>query len=128
MERYEDLVDNRGAGDELVWIPATGGARNLIVPARGVTAPHFGIEPDRVYGYGDEGLISMRFDGTDRRTHVKVVGKGWWPEPKRAQVARVSPDGRHALALVNEQLYVLAVPSGGKAPPTINISLSLIHI
>ncbi len=122
VERYEDPVDNRGAGDELVWIPAQGGDRNLIVPARGVIAPHFGIEQDRVYGYGDEGLISMQLDGTDRHTHVKVIGDGWWPEPKRAQVARISPDGRHALALVNEQLYLLGVPGSGAVPATVNIS------
>jgi len=122
VERYEDSNDNRGAGDELIWIPAEGGSRTVIVPARGVTAPHFGAEQDRVYGHDDAGLISVRLDGSNRRIHAKIVGDGWWPEPKQAQVARISPDGRHALALVNEQLYVLGVPQSGAAPLTINIS------
>jgi Tol biopolymer transport system component len=122
VERYEDYPDNRGTGDNLVWISADGGDINVIVPARGVITPHFGGGQDRVYAYGDQGLISMQFDGTDRRTHVKIVGEGWGPEPKRAQVARISPDGRHALALVNEQLYVLGVPGSGEARPTINVS------
>jgi len=71
VERYEDPADNRGAGDELVWIPAQGGERNLIVPARGVISPHFGGEESRVYGHSNEGLISMQLDGTDRRTHLR---------------------------------------------------------
>ncbi|MFP6815655.1 MAG: amidohydrolase family protein, partial [Pseudomonadales bacterium] len=128
VERYEDPLDNRGAGDELVWMPAQGGDRNLIMPARGVISPHFGDEQGRVYGYSDQGLISIQLDGTDRRTHVKIVGEGWGPEPASAQNARISPDGRHALALVNEQLYVVAVPRIDGAAPTVNVSAASVPV
>ena len=128
VERYEDYPDNRGAGDSLVWIPADGGDLNVIVPARGIITPHFGVGQNRVYAYGDQGLISMQLDGTDRRTHVKIVGQGWGPAPKRAKDARISPDGRHALALVNEQLYVVAIPRTGEDSPTVNVSAASVSV
>ncbi len=121
VERRMDSGDNRGAGDDLVWIPAEGGDLNLIVPARGVVGPHFTDEQDRVYVYSNQGLISLRFDGTDRRTHLKILGQGLGTEPTPAQDARLSPDGRHALALVNNQLYVVPVPRIGGDPPTVNV-------
>ena len=64
----------------------------------------------------------MRFDGTDRRTHLEVVGRGRGAEPTPAQDVRISPDGRHALALVNDQLYLVAVPPIGGDPLTVNVN------
>jgi Tol biopolymer transport system component len=122
VERYEDSADNRGVGDKLVWIPADGGELNIIVPARGAISPHFSDEDDRIYAYADQELISVRLDGTDRRAHVKIVGDAWGPAPKPARDVRISPDGRFALALVNEQLYVVAMPPIHSDPPTVNVS------
>ena len=122
VERRSDSDDNREVGDDVVWIPAEGGDLNLIVPARGVARPHFGAEQDRVYVYSKRGLISLRFDGTDRRTHLEVVGRGRGAEPTPAQDVRISPDGRHALALVNDQLYLVAVPPIGGDPLTVNVN------
>jgi hypothetical protein len=97
---------------DLVWLPASGGPVELIVPARGVGAPHFGPEPDRVYVYSTDGLLSLRFDGTDRRTHLKVTGPGraGAPRPPAADTVLVRPDGKWALASVNNQLWIVAVP------------------
>ena len=128
VERSYDSGDNWGAGDDLVWIPAEGGDLKLIVPARGVVGPHFRDEQDRVYVYSSQGLISLRFDGTDRRTHIEIVGEGWVSEPTPAQDARISPDGRYALALVHEQLYVVAVPRIGGDPPTVNVSSASVPV
>jgi Tol biopolymer transport system component len=128
VERHEDDGNNQGAGDKLVWIPSKGGDLNVIAPTRGLSGPHFSDEPERIYVYADQGLISMRFDGTDLRTHVKIVGQAWGPAPTRAQDVRISPDGRHALALVNEQLYVVAVPRIGGAPPTVNVSAASVPV
>ena len=128
VERYDDSGDNRGAGDDLVWIPAEGGDLKLIVPARGVVGPHFTDKQDRVYVYANQGLISLRFDGTDRRTHLKIVGKGWGQEPTPAQDARISPDGRYALALMHNQLYVVAVPRIGGVPPTVNVNSASVPV
>jgi hypothetical protein len=108
---------------DVIWIPAEGGAATLVSPARGVGSPHFGPANDRVYFYSPEGLLSMRFDGTDRRTILKVQGKNLGGnDPPPAQNVRISPDGKYALAQVNNLLYVLSVPEAGGDPPAVNVS------
>ena len=65
-----------------------------------------------------QGLVSMRFDGTDRRTHFSVTGKtAYFPrEPEGAEEILLRPDGRWALARVTNQLYLVALPQlGGEA-------------
>lgn len=123
---------------DLVWLPSRGGEASLIVPARGLGNPHFGPEDDRVYFYSGAGLISMRYDGTDRRTHLRVTGR---PAPGQPQAppagnAQISPDGNYAFARLNTNagnyLFVTMVPRvGGEAPsiglfggavPTVQIS------
>src|SRR5207237_453672 len=44
------------------------------------------------------------------------------PEPPPASDVRMSPNGRQALALVNNQLYLIDVPITGGEAPTININ------
>jgi Tol biopolymer transport system component/imidazolonepropionase-like amidohydrolase len=117
---------------DLVWLPAQGGDATLIAPSRGLGKPHFTQETDRIYVYGvgflpadgGQGLVSLRFDGTDRREHVKIVGKGIYAneEPVGADDARISPDGTWALALVQNQLHLVAVPQVGGSAPKVNVS------
>lgn len=113
-------------GLDIVSIPAEGGAAELIAPARGAGQPHFGPENDRVYVYTQGGLVSMRLDGTDRRTHLKVVGKTVFQAPEfadgtPADDVRISPDGAWALAAVTNQVYLVALPHMGGEPPTVNL-------
>ena len=65
----------------------------------------------------------MRFDGTDRRTHLSVTGKnGYSPNmPDSAEDIIVRPDGRWALALVANQLHLLALPRFGGEPPKVSV-------
>jgi Tol biopolymer transport system component len=122
--RDRDEAQNAPAGLDVVWIPRDGGEPRLIVPARGVGKPHFTHDNDRLYVYSQQGLQSFRFDGTDRRTHLKVVGKNLTnaPQPPAARDVRMSPNGKQALALVNDQLYLLDVPVTGGDAPTVNVS------
>ncbi len=103
---------------DLVEIPSTGGAARLIAPSRGVATPHFGPEPDRIYVVSGQGLISMKLDGTDRRTHLEVKGPGFYSasEPVSAQEIQIHPGGGWAIARVSNRFYVVAVPRVGKAP------------
>ena len=125
VEQFDEF-GHQGAMD-LIWLPADGGDANFILPARGGQHPHFGPEKDRIYVYSDAGLTSMRYDGTDRRTIVKVVGKQWFPQPPEkgegnpADDVRLSPDGNWAIAQVSTQLYLLAVPHMGGEPPTVDV-------
>jgi Tol biopolymer transport system component len=126
VEEFDEF-GKQGAMD-LIWIPSDGGDATLILPARGAQHPHFGPEKDRLYLYSDAGLISLRYDGTDRRTIVKVTGKSWFPQPPEqgdgtpADDVRLSPDGNWALAQVATQLYLLAVPHMGGEPPIVDVN------
>jgi len=115
-------------GLDVIWVPAEGGEASLITPARGMGQPHFTNQMDRIYLSSSEGLISMRLDGTDRRTEIKVVGKGPGPEPNPAQDIRMSPDGRRALALVANQLSLVAVPHVGGQPVKVNIDSGVVPV
>lgn len=102
---------NAPEGTDLVWLPADGGEARVVTPARGYGAPHFGPETDRVYVYhsgGRSALTSMRFDGTDRRTHLSVEGPGIYyaEDDVPARNVRISPDGRAALVTHANQLHV----------------------
>ena len=109
---------------DLVWIPADGGDANLILPARGAGGPHFTRDKDRIYVYTPQGLVSLRYDGTDRRTHLAVKGQGlyFFEEPIPADDIQPSPDGQWVLAHVMNQLYLIAMPVVGGEPPTVNVT------
>ena len=62
------------AAAEFIWVPANGGNATAIMPTGGMGNPHFTANPDRIYAYGREGLVSFRWDGTDLKTHLKVTG------------------------------------------------------
>jgi Tol biopolymer transport system component len=109
-----------GLGMDVVWIPADGGDATLVIPARGTGRPHFTHDADRIYVYSNQGLQSFRWDGTDRRTIIKVEGRSRNPQP--ASDVRISPDGKHALAKLNEQLFLIAMPAAGGETPTINVN------
>jgi Tol biopolymer transport system component len=63
-------------GGQFVWVPADGGTTTVIGPSAGRDVAHFRAdEPERIYAYSPfEGLVSFRWDGTDAKTHVRVVG------------------------------------------------------
>ncbi|TAD90612.1 MAG: amidohydrolase, partial [Bacteroidetes bacterium] len=64
-----------GSEAELVWINAGGGSLNKIDMANGRGNLHFTTDTSRVYLNGASGsLISVRWDGTDPKTHAIVSG------------------------------------------------------
>ncbi len=106
-----------GLGADVVWLSAGGGPLTVISPARSFGKPHFGPEPDRVYlqavtgptpRNASIGLVSIRFDGTDRRDILTVSGPGTFNRGENvgAEFMQISPDGRHVLFKHAAQLYV----------------------
>ena len=97
----------------------------MIKGISGLDAPHFVMGSDRIYAtQRGAGLVSMRWDGTDRKEHVQVRGgaPGGGQGPA-ASVIRMAPEGDQAMALVGNQLYVVTVPSGvGADAPTISVA------
>lgn len=113
---------------DLVWIPATGGAATFITTLTNASRPHFTADTERVWVYeGGDGLVSMRWDGTDRRAHLRVTGyqaPGGGPnaQPRQAQELLASPDGRRVLARVDNKLFVVPLPMTGGATPTVSVN------
>ena len=75
VEMLDEFGGRNAVALDVIWIPASGGDATLVAPARGSGSPHFAAAKDRVYFYSPQGLLSMRLDGTDRRTHLKVMGR-----------------------------------------------------
>jgi Tol biopolymer transport system component len=110
---------------ELVWLPAAGGEVRAIAPARNRSLPHFSSDPSRIYVFGrQDGLVSLRWDGSDERTHLKVTMPPLpgATAPMRANRLRISPDGRQAVARIQGHLYVVEVPVVGPIGPTISVA------
>ena len=132
MRTLEDFGSHSATAElEYVWLPAEGGAPTRIAWVAGGTTqqgrnqPHSGPDPDRVYVWaGDEGLLSMRYDGTDRRTVVKVTapspgGPGSSSTPDEVLL---SPDGDRAIVRANRNVYLVTVPRVGGEAPTVSVS------
>ena len=116
--QYRESDFGAPVGSEVVWLPANGGATNLVLPAKGLTQPHFGPESDRIYLYlsggpfprsGKTHLVSVRYDGSDRRNEIGATGAGIYGSEGEvpAEDIRISPDGNRALVLHAKQLYAL---------------------
>lgn len=135
MRTLEDFGRHGGAAElEYVWLPADGGAPSRITwvgagaTQQGRNAPHFGPDPERVYIWaGSEGLLSMRYDGTDIKTIVKVTGPkspGGRPgsTPRPPDEVLLSPDGKRALVRANRNVYMITVPPVGGEAPTVSVT------
>ena len=130
MEQADEFGHGLNVQD-LVWVAAAGGFATAIAGGKGWSGPHFGPEPGRIYltvtkSHGplaaDYELLSLRWDGTDRRRHFSLKGKELWGAEFSPIVQLwMHPGGRRALAVYRGQLYVLNVPLTGGDPPTLNI-------
>ncbi|TDJ30809.1 MAG: amidohydrolase [Gammaproteobacteria bacterium] len=114
---YREGDFGQPVGADVIWLPADGGAVEVIIPSRGLGVPHFGVESDRIYLYlgggpfgnaGASGLVSLRYDGTDRRNVISLKGPGIYraEENVPAEDMRMSPNGRYVLMQHANQLYV----------------------
>jgi Tol biopolymer transport system component/imidazolonepropionase-like amidohydrolase len=116
-----------GGAEDVVWLPASGGDASFIAAAAGMNNPQFTQDTTRIFGYsGARGLFSMRWDGTDVRSLLRVgVSGGRGGEGGGGggiSDVQISPDGMQALATTTgADVYVMNIPWLGGAPPTINV-------
>ena len=115
-----------GGATDLVWVPANGGTVTMIAPSGGLGTPHFTrSDSTRIYAYGGgRGLVSMRWDGTDLRTHLRVTGgggQGGGGGGGGASTVMISPNGDQALAQVLSDLYLVTIPWVGGTEPTVSV-------
>lgn len=122
--KAEGEVTGIGAstGTDLRYIAAFGGASTLIASAQGGRYPHFSSDSQRVYLTTGQGLVSVRLDGMDRRTHVRITGSGAPPAQPGASVIRISPDGTQAFCEVQGKHYLVTIPKAGRETVTISVS------
>ncbi|MBT6035259.1 MAG: amidohydrolase, partial [Kordiimonadaceae bacterium] len=121
---YQFNIGNPDTQRDLIVLPADGGDARVILPGSDIGSPHFGNAVDRVYLYNNSGLYSVRLDGTDRRDHLQVKGRGYYsqPDPVPAGDMRISPDGKWALAKSQQQLHLVSIPQLGKISQTVIVS------
>ncbi len=111
--------------NEMVWFPAEGGEPTHVAPMSGTPRPHFTQDPERIfYLDGSDGLASVRWDGTDLKHHVRVRGRTppGFPSPANAEEILMAPRGDQALAVVEDELFVVTVPRVGGETPTISVA------
>ncbi len=122
-----DEINPNLAITDLVWIPAAGGASTFITSLTNAGRPHFTSDSTRIWFYeAPEGLVSLRWDGTDRKAHLKVTGfqqpnAGPNAQPTQASELQASPDGNRVLALVNNRVFVVPLPMTGGTTPSISV-------
>jgi imidazolonepropionase-like amidohydrolase len=109
-------------GVDLRYIFASGGNSILIASAQGGRYPHFSNDPNRVYLTTSQGLTSVRLDGQDRRTILKVTGSGAPPNPTPASMIKISPDSAHAFCEVQGKHYIIAIPKAGKETVSVSVT------
>ncbi len=110
---------------DLIWIPAEGGRANVIAAARWTGRPHFSKESDRIYVHFERKLISLRWDGSDRRTHFNFTMSMDNSVPRDVQI---SPDGRFALVQAVYQLYLVELPQVGGDLITVNLESGVVPV
>ncbi len=134
MRTLEDFGGHGGAAElEYVWLPADGGEATRITwvgggaTEEGRNEPHVGPDPERMYVWaGSEGLLSMRWDGTDTRAVVKVTGPavpGFTGQsaPSVPDEVVLSPDGTRALVRANSNVFLVTVPPIGGGGATVSV-------
>lgn len=101
---------------ELVALPLQGGPARVITVGNMGGTPHFGSSPDTVLLSFADGINAVKLDGSGQRSLFNVTGPGWYFAEGRASAddIRISPDGRHALIQIVQQLYLIAVPPPGQ--------------
>ena len=118
--RQARLESDATAELEIISVPAAGGDTTVITRARGLNRPHFApnatYDPTRLYFSSPQGLVSVKPDGSDRRTHFRVACKAPIDE------IQISPDGNKALALSVNQLYLFDAPPSSNNTSVVNLA------
>ncbi|MEL6132217.1 MAG: amidohydrolase family protein [Bacteroidota bacterium] len=143
-QNYVDAINpfSFGTTQDFAWIGADGGNITIIDHTHDRYHPHFIKGSERIYlNRFEKGLISIRWDGTDEKEHLKVSGITTYPalfnehscmlmasetepkkKPSKASMMTLSPDGKYVLAQINNEIYRVTLPLTGKETPSINVA------
>jgi Tol biopolymer transport system component len=125
-ERHETLQEPMWTGRtggflreaELVELSLRDGSARVIAASPMDGVPQFTTDTARIHLHTDAGLESIARDGTTRKVVLRLVGPGYYfsDEPAPASDIRISPDGRHALVLFSQQLYLVPMSAAAEQP------------
>ena len=139
-QSFQDLLGiySRQMFEDLAWVSTEGGNITIIDKAKQRSYPHFTKADDRVYLSTNKGeLLSIRWDGSDKKVHLKIKGivtygsqdklddHSLLPQEVEADdkdksskpdYIYISPDGKSAMAKINNDVYVATIPRFGKVP------------
>ncbi|PZR34900.1 amidohydrolase family protein [Caulobacter segnis] len=108
---------------DIVKLPASGGAQQLVAHTSAARLLSFGADPRRVRFYSGSGVQSVALDGADAKPRTEFVGKSRaWSQYVGVQTAveeiKLSPAGDKAILRTASELYLVDVPpaAGGKTP------------
>lgn len=126
LKDQRNVAVNEAVSDQdLVWLPAAGGETKVVMPAGGLMRPQFTSESDRIYYQLGQELMSVRFDGSDRKNHLRVTGAGAGARDiGPAAEMRVSPDGRWLIVffhMIRSHAYLVPI-SEGTTPASIDVT------
>jgi len=122
-QQFSSQADLRGRGRmNIVSISADSREINHITDFNG-SGLHFTNDPTRLY-YSDhnDGLASIKLDGTDRKIHLRVYGQRPYlghGGPVLSNQVYMSPDGSQAIVQADYNIYLVEVPNLGTEVPHI---------
>ena len=122
-QQFSSQADLRGRGRmNIVSVSADSREINHITDFNG-SGLHFTNDPTRLY-YSDhnDGLASIKLDGTDRKIHLRVYGQRPYlghGGPVLSNQVYMSPDGSQAIVQADYNIYLVEVPNLGTEIPHI---------
>ena len=122
--RIGDGPSAPGVAIDLISLPVGGGPATLIAPTAGRGHPHFAADPSRIFLYSaDSGLVSIRWDGSDQKRHLKVAAPLLLNQEKPAgpDIVTMAPRGDQALIQNGYDIYLVTVPMTGGETPTVSL-------
>lgn len=113
LDLYMEYGQLRDA--QLVAIPVDGGPTRVITSGRIGGRPQFTTTPGSAYLLTNAGLEQVNLATGKRQLAALVKGPGWYFQDGAVPVddVRISPDGKWLLAIVSQQLHLLAMPPAG---------------
>ena len=144
IQKYLDAIDPvyDDREDDLMWLDLNDNSQHYIAKALGRYNPHFVHGENRIYYNNNGTLVSIQWDGNDEKEIAKVSGITTFgsvrykngkpimetctlPEndeeaakevnpPSPAGLIIMNPFGKSAIALVNNNIYYITIPSTGK--------------
>ncbi|MCB0846787.1 MAG: PD40 domain-containing protein, partial [Bacteroidetes bacterium] len=124
---FKESIGSRASSSNsmISWIGANGGEITDIIAAQRRDYPHFDSKGERIYLNASGGeLVSIRWDGSDEKSHVKITGEKapGLEQPTSAKRIMVSPDGKSVLAEVYWDVYWVHLPYVGGETQKISVS------